>query len=49
MHPNRRFLAHFVVHMPSCLHACFMSCILCIVIGVCEGTIIWGMLFWGFP
>ena len=23
MHPNRQFLAHFVVHMPSCLHVLF--------------------------
>ena len=22
MHPNRQFWAHFVVHMPSCLHGC---------------------------
>ena len=23
MHPNRRFLAHFAVHMPLCLHDLF--------------------------
>ena len=23
MHPNRHFPAHFVVHMPSCLHVLF--------------------------
>ena len=23
MHPNRQFLAHFVVHMPLCLHDLF--------------------------
>ena len=25
MHPNRQFPAHFVVHMPSCLHVLFRA------------------------
>ena len=33
MYPNRQFLAHFVVHMPLCLHVLFRAAVFCIVIG----------------
>ena len=41
MHPNRQFVAHFVVHIPSCPHD-----LLCVARPLhsnrrCEGTIIW--------
>ena len=43
MHPNRQFPAHFVVHMPLCLHAlCHVVCPLHSNRG-CEGTVTWGM------
>ena len=43
MHPNRQLLAHFVVHMPSCLHGLF--CVACPLHSNrgCEGTVTWGM------
>ena len=48
MHPNRQFLAHFVVHMPLCLHALFrVANPLHSNRGEGEGTVIWGMFPWG--
>ena len=53
MHPNRQFLAHFVVHMPWGLHVLFRvarSCVLCIVIGgVREPSLRVGSLGAGIP
>ena len=50
-YPNRQFLAHFVVHMPLCLHVLFGVAGLLHSRGGggCEGSIIWGILeaFWG--
>ena len=45
MHPNRPFLAHFVVHMPLCLHDWFRVAhpLHSNGGGGGEGTITWGL------
>ena len=39
MHPNRQFLADFVVHMPSCLHDLFCATHPLYRNRGCEGTV----------
>ena len=43
MHPNRQFLAHFVVHMPLCLHDLFRVAVVIGGGGGGEGTVTWGI------
>ena len=48
MHPNRQFLAHFVVHTPLCLHVLFrVARPLHSHRGVRELGVFWGMFPWG--
>ena len=43
IHPDRQFPAHFVVHMPSCLHVLFRVARPLQSKRGGEGTVIWGM------
>ena len=43
MHPNRQFPAHFLVHMPLCLHDLFCVARLLHSNWWGQGTVIWGM------
>ena len=42
MHPNRQYPAHFVVHMPSCLHVVFRVAHPLHSNRGCEGTVTLG-------
>ena len=43
-HPNRQFLAHFVVHAPLCLHVLFRVTHHLHSNRGCKGTVTWGIL-----